>query len=197
MTADLAPVLRQWVIDGPAEQGLDRANWTSPELADHLYKTTGIRVGTSAMRAFGRKHGIRPYRPTYRFLCGDPAKQATARGGPGGAKKGADAGRLVLLSQGEARFPMVPTLCRTLGVKGHRPVVGTWDCKDMLYVFASVNVATPALHTSTVESRIGLLRRTGESKTRRLQRATVRDRIRTLIANCYPHPTNQTPSTGP
>jgi len=22
---------------------------------------------------------------------------------------------------------MVPTLCRTLGVKGHRPVVGTWD----------------------------------------------------------------------
>src|SRR3954469_5725794 len=28
LTAELAPVLRQWVIDGPAEQGLDRANWT-------------------------------------------------------------------------------------------------------------------------------------------------------------------------
>jgi hypothetical protein len=187
---------------------------------------------------------------------------------------------------------MVPTLCRTLGVKGHRPVVGTWDCKHLLYVFASVNVTTSALHTSTVEARTGLLRRTGESKTRRLQRAfaahlrqvaarypaarhprvvliidnapwhrgkpinealadhphlelkrlpsyspqlnvierfwkrlrrrathnrvfdtladlkqsirnslcyfqTVRGRIRTLIANCYPRPTNQTPSTGP
>ena len=79
LTADLAPVLQQWVIDGPAKHGLDRANWTYPELADHLYKTTGIRVGASAMQAFGRKHGIRPYRPTYRFLRGDPAKQATAR----------------------------------------------------------------------------------------------------------------------
>jgi hypothetical protein len=66
---------------------------------------------------------------------------------------------------------MVPTLCRTLGVKGHRPVVGTWDCKDMLYVFASVNVVTSALHTKTVACRTGLYRRTGESKTRRLQRA--------------------------
>jgi transposase len=187
---------------------------------------------------------------------------------------------------------MVPTLCRTLGVKGHRPAVGTWDCKDMLYVFASVNVTTSALHTSTVESRTGLLRRTGESKVRRLQRAfaahlrqvaarypagkharvvliidnapwhageavrqaladnphlelkrlpsyspqlnvierfwkllrrrathnrlfdaladlkrsirnslcyfqTVKDRIRTLIADCYPRPTNRTASTGP
>jgi len=79
LTPDLAPVIRQWVIDGPAEQGLDRANWTYPELADHLYKTKGIRVGKSAMQAFGARHGIRPYRPTYRFLRGDPAKQATAR----------------------------------------------------------------------------------------------------------------------
>jgi transposase len=66
---------------------------------------------------------------------------------------------------------MVPTLCRTLGVKGHRPVVGTWDCKHQLYVFASVNVVSNALHTDTVESRTGLFRATGESKTRRLQRA--------------------------
>jgi transposase len=66
---------------------------------------------------------------------------------------------------------MVPTLCRTLGVKGHRPVVGTWDNKHLLYVFASVNVISCALHTDTVESRTGLYRRTGESKTRRLQRA--------------------------
>jgi transposase len=66
---------------------------------------------------------------------------------------------------------MVPTLCRTLGVKGHRPVVGTWDNKQLVYVFASVNVTSGALHTETVASRTGLYRRTGESKTRRLQRA--------------------------
>jgi len=66
---------------------------------------------------------------------------------------------------------MVPTLCRTLGVKGHRPVVGTWDNKHLLYVFASVNVTSSALHTDTVASRTGLYRATGESQTRRLQRA--------------------------
>ncbi len=76
-----------------------------------------------------------------------------------------------MLSQDEARFPMVPTLWRTLGVKGHRPIVGSRDCKQMLYVFASVNVTRNALHTDTVEGRTGLYRRTGDSKTRRLQRA--------------------------
>src|SRR5947209_18531568 len=65
---------------------------------------------------------------------------------------------------------MVPMLCRTLGVKGHRPVVGTWDNKHLLDVFASVNVITSSLHTDTVASRTGLYRHTGESKTRRLQR---------------------------
>jgi transposase len=79
LTADLGPVLRQWVIDGPIKQGLDRANWTYPELADHLYKTRGIRVGKSALQTFCRKHEIRPYRPSYRFLRGDPVKQAVAR----------------------------------------------------------------------------------------------------------------------
>lgn len=43
----------------------------------------------------------------------------------------------MLLSQDEARFPMVPTLGATLGVKGHRPTAGTRDCKDLLYAFAS------------------------------------------------------------
>jgi hypothetical protein len=36
----------------------------------------------------------------------------------------------VLLSQDEARWPLVPTLHATLGVKGYRPMVGTWDHKD-------------------------------------------------------------------
>jgi len=31
-----------------------------------------------AIQAFCPKHDIRPYRPTYRFLRGDPAKQAAA-----------------------------------------------------------------------------------------------------------------------
>jgi transposase len=77
--ADLAPLLQQWVIDGPVKQGLDRANWTYAELADHLYKTTGLRVQKSAMHVFCSRHNIRPYRPTYRFLRGDPVKQAAAR----------------------------------------------------------------------------------------------------------------------
>jgi transposase len=79
---------------------------------------------------------------------------------------------------------MVPTLCRTLGVKGHRPVVGTRDCKAMLHVFAAVNVTSAALHTKTVAGRTGLYRRTGESKTRRLQR-TFAAHLR-QVAACYP-----------
>ena len=88
LTPDLAPVLRQWVIDGPARQGLDRANWTYAELADHLLKTKSIRIGTSALQAFGAKHGIRPYRPTYKYLRGDATKQQTARAEIADLKKG-------------------------------------------------------------------------------------------------------------
>ena len=79
LTADLAPLLQRWVIDGPAQQGLDRANWTYAELADHLFKTQGIQVRKSAMQVFCHRHDIRPYRPTYRFLRGDPVQQAAAR----------------------------------------------------------------------------------------------------------------------
>jgi transposase len=88
------------------------------------------------------------------------------------------------LSQDEARFPMVPTLCRTLGVKGHRPVVGSWDCKHLLYVLASVNVTTSRLHTDTVECPAGLCRRTGVSKSRRPQQAFA-DHVR-KIGRRYP-----------
>ncbi len=73
------PLLRQWVLGGPAAQGLDRANWTYAELAEHLYQAKGVRVRKSALQVFCHKHGIRPYRPTYRFLRGDPVKQAAAR----------------------------------------------------------------------------------------------------------------------
>jgi len=66
---------------------------------------------------------------------------------------------------------MVPTLTATLGVKGHRPVVGTWDCKHLLYVFAVVNLVTAAVHTNTLESPKDATKRTGKSKTRRMQEA--------------------------
>lgn len=75
----LADELRQWVIDGPAKHGLDRANWTHEELADHLFKTKGIRTSRSAVQRFCAKIGIRLYRPTYRHERGDPAKQAKAQ----------------------------------------------------------------------------------------------------------------------
>jgi hypothetical protein len=66
---------------------------------------------------------------------------------------------------------MVPTLAATLGVKGHRPTVGTRDCKDLLYLFGVVNLVSAALHSTTLESPRGATKRTGQSKTRRLQEA--------------------------
>jgi transposase len=66
---------------------------------------------------------------------------------------------------------MVPTLGPTLGVKGHRPVVGTRDCKDLLYVLAVVNVVTGVLHANTLESPARAKQKTGKSKTRRMQEA--------------------------
>ena len=75
----LAPTIQGWVIDGPQSCGLDRANWTYDELATYLYQTTGIAVRRTAMRDFCQRHEIRPYRPTYRYLRGDPQKQQVAR----------------------------------------------------------------------------------------------------------------------
>jgi transposase len=77
--AALADEVRRWVIDGPAQQGLDRAGWTHEELADHLYKTHGIKTSRSAVQRYCATIGIRLYRPTYRHLRGDPQKQAQAR----------------------------------------------------------------------------------------------------------------------
>ena len=48
-------------------------------LADQLFKTKGIKTSRSAVQRFGAKIGIRRYRPTYRYLRGDPAKQARAQ----------------------------------------------------------------------------------------------------------------------
>ena len=82
---------------------------------------------------------------------------------------------MTLLAQDEARFAMVPTLCRVLGVKGHRPVVGTRDDKDLLHVFGSVNCADGRLHATTLPTCARGLRaarlaghRERVSKTRRM-----------------------------
>jgi transposase len=76
---ELAPTIVGWVKGGPASCGLQRANWTYTELAVHLYKQTGIKVSETAMREFCHRHQIRPYRPTYRYLRGDPQRQVQAQ----------------------------------------------------------------------------------------------------------------------
>src|SRR3954470_15386209 len=75
----LADEVKRWVIEGPTEQGLDRANWTHEELADHLLKTQGIRTSRSAVQRFCSGIGIRLYRPTYHHERGDPDQQARAK----------------------------------------------------------------------------------------------------------------------
>jgi transposase len=68
-----------WVKGGPASCGLQRANWTYAELVTYLYQQTGIATSETAMREFCHRHQIHPYRPTYRYLRGDPQRQAQAQ----------------------------------------------------------------------------------------------------------------------
>jgi transposase len=82
-----AETILAWVRDGPQGCGLERANWTYAELAAHLYHVHGIEVRETAMRAFRRRHGVRPYRPTYRYLRGDAERQEAARRELEGLKK--------------------------------------------------------------------------------------------------------------
>jgi transposase len=85
--ADLADEIRSWVIGGPAGVGLDRANWTYEEIAGHLKKARGVKTSKSAVQRFCAKIGVRPYRPTYRYLRGNPAKQQMAKADLAGLKK--------------------------------------------------------------------------------------------------------------
>ena len=75
----LVSTIQEWVQAGPVGCGLDRANWTYEELATYVYQTTGIAVQRTAMRDFCQRHDIRPYRPTYRYLRGNPEEQRVAR----------------------------------------------------------------------------------------------------------------------
>jgi hypothetical protein len=95
----------------------------------------------------------------------------------------------VLLSQDEARFPLVPTLRATLGVQGHRPTVGTWDNKDHVYCFGALHVVTGQLTTRLLEQPARSKAKTGQSKQQRLQvafAAHLRDMARAYPASAYP-----------
>jgi len=95
----------------------------------------------------------------------------------------------VFLSQDEARFPLVPTLRTTLGVKGYRPTVGTWDNKDQVYCFAALNVVTGRLTTRLHEQPARSKAKTGQSKQQRLQvafAAHLQDIARTYPVSQYP-----------
>lgn len=86
--AALADEVRRWVLEGPAKQGLDRANWTHPDLAEHLGRTHGVRTSRSAVGRLCRKLDMRPCRPTYRYLRGDAVKQQKAREDLAALKRG-------------------------------------------------------------------------------------------------------------
>jgi DDE superfamily endonuclease len=96
----------------------------------------------------------------------------------------------VLLSQDEARFSMIPSLRTTLGLKGHRPVVGNLDCHDLVYVFGALNLVTGHLTTRIVEHRrVPKKQPKPPSRQRRLQEAFarhVRDIARAYPAEQYP-----------
>jgi transposase len=56
-----------------------------------------------------------------------------------------------LLSQDEARFSLIPTLRTTLGVTGHRPLVGNLDGQASLSLCGALNQVTGRLTTRLVE----------------------------------------------
>ncbi|MDY3554889.1 transposase [Gemmata sp. JC717] len=66
---------------------------------------------------------------------------------------------------------MVPTLTAALGVKGHRPAVGTRDNEHLPHVLAVMSVVTAARHANTLDSPKGAKARTGLGKARRMQAA--------------------------
>jgi transposase len=81
-------VVRDWVRRGPAAVGADAAGWTAATLAAHYRTVYGVRVSERTMRRFCQRQDIRPYRPTYRHLRGDPAQRAVARRELRALKKG-------------------------------------------------------------------------------------------------------------
>lgn len=117
----LAPTIQTWIKDGPQSCGLDRANWTYEELATYLYRTTGIEVQRTAMRVFCQRHALRPYRPTYRYLRGNPEKQQAAQEELAALKKSASGGVRVVEPRRSALSvgPDAPRHPRCEGISAH------------------------------------------------------------------------------
>ena len=85
---------------------------------------------------------------------------------------------------------MIPTLRTTLGLKGHRPVVGNLDCHDLVYVFGALNLVTGRLTTRVAERGREGPRGKGPSRQRHMQAAFarhLRDIGRAYPAARYPH----------
>jgi hypothetical protein len=70
---------------------------------------------------------------------------------PPGPPNKAEAGELVWLSQDDARVSIIPLRRTTLGLKGHRPVVGNLDGHDLVSICGALNLVTGRLTTRLVE----------------------------------------------
>lgn len=129
LTADLAPLLQRWVIDGPAACGPGRANWTYAEIDNAPWH------GGEPIR---KARADNPHRELKRLPSYSPQLNVIERFGK-------------LLRRRATRNRLFDTLA---------------DLKR------SIRASLCYFQT-------------------------VRQRIRTLIAKCYPRPVNQTASAGP
>lgn len=104
-------------------------------------------------------------------------------------QKKAQEGQCGWLSQDEARFPLVPTLHATLGVKGCRPMVGTWENKDQVDGFAALHLVTGQWTTRWLEQPARRKAKPGASKQQRLHTtfvAHLQDMARLYPASTFP-----------
>src|SRR5512134_3693549 len=180
---DRAATIVTWVKEGPQGCGLERANWPMPSWRRTCTTCTASRC---ARRPCGRSAAATASGPTGRptATCAAIPRAKRRHGRTWRDSKKAEHGECVLLSQDEARFPLVPTLRATLGVKGHRPRVGTWDNKGQVYCFAALNLVSGRLTTRLLDNPARVQAVTGRSKVSRLQAAFaahLRD-----IARAYP-----------
>ncbi|MFY1830281.1 transposase [Myxococcus fulvus] len=88
------------------------------------------------------------------------------------------------MSQDEARFPMVPALTATLGLKGERLVIGTRDSKDVVHTFASAHVTTGEVTSRLYGCRTRTRRKDGLAKAKRMQVAFAHHLLD--VARAYP-----------
>jgi hypothetical protein len=95
----------------------------------------------------------------------------------------------VLLSPDEARLPLVPTRHATLGVKGDRPLGGTWENKAPVSCCAALNLVTGQLTPRLLEQPARSNAKTGPSTQQRLQTtfvAPLQDMARLYPASTFP-----------